>query len=58
MIPHSERIEDHGITEADWPFYLALNQDPRVVRYLADDRSEDAICHAFDVRLPRWDRAG
>ena len=26
-----------------------------VVRYVADDRSENAIRHAFDMRLPRWE---
>lgn len=55
MIPNSERLEYQPITETDWPFFLALNQDPQVVRYVADDRSEGAIRHAFDVRLPRWE---
>ena len=26
-----------------------------MVRYVADDRSENAIRHAFDMRLPRWE---
>lgn len=55
MIPYSERLEYQPITEPDWPFFLALNQDPMVVRYVSDDRSEDAIRHAFEVRLPRWE---
>jgi len=55
MIPYSERLEYQPLTETDWSFFLALNQDPLVVRYVADERSEDAIRHAFDVRLPRWE---
>lgn len=51
---HSEHLEYQQTTEDDWPFFLAINQDPRVMRYVADARSEDAIRQAFDVRLPCW----
>ena len=51
----SERLDHRPITEEDWPFFLALNQDRQVVRYVADDRSEAAIRQLFDVRLPRWE---
>ena len=51
----SERLDHRPMTEEDWPFFLALNQDPQVVRYVADDRSEAAIRLLFDVRLPRWE---
>ena len=51
----SERLDHRPMTEEDWPFFLALNQDRQVVRYVADDRSEAAIRQLFDVRLPRWE---
>jgi len=51
----SERLDHRPMTEEDWPFFLALNQDRQVVRYVADDRSEAAIRLLFDVRLPRWE---
>lgn len=56
MKVHSARLEYQQIIENDWPFFLALNQDPQVMRYVADARSADAIRReSFDVRLPRWE---
>lgn len=53
---HSERLEYRQVTEDDWPFFLALHQDPRVMRYITDARSADAIRReTFEVRLPRWE---
>lgn len=51
----SERLDHRPLTEEDWPFFLALHQDPRVMRYVSDARSEEAIRQLFDVRLPRWE---
>lgn len=51
----SERLEYEPLTEQDWPFFLAIHRDPLVMRYVADDRSEEAIRLLFDVRLPRWE---
>lgn len=51
----SERLEYQPLTEQDWPFFLALHQDPLVMRYVADARDEDAIRLLFYVRLPRWE---
>ena len=51
----SPRLAYHPISESDWPFFLALNQDREVMRFVADPRDADEIRRvAFDVRLPRW----
>lgn len=53
----SERLTYRPIHEDDWPFFLALNQDRTVMRYVADARSPEAIyAEAFAVRLPAWQR--
>ena len=38
----------------DWPFFLALQQDPQVMLYVADPRPVADIREAFDSRLPLW----
>lgn len=48
------RLTCRPITSADWPFFLALQQDPDVMRHVADARSERDIREAFDSRLPTW----
>lgn len=56
MYFHSERLEYRQTTEDDWPFFLALYQDPRVMLHVSDARSADSIRReTFDVRLPRWE---
>ncbi|EMH4164546.1 GNAT family N-acetyltransferase [Pluralibacter gergoviae] len=42
------------LSEADWPLFLALQQDSAVMRYVADSRSEAEIRAAFESRLPTW----
>ncbi len=42
------------ITPQDWPFFLALQQDRQVMRYVAEDRPPEAIRETFDTRLPVW----
>lgn len=42
------------ITPQDWPFFLALQQDQQVMRYVAEDRPQEAIREAFESRLPAW----
>lgn len=51
----SPRLTYQPLSESDWPFFLALNQDPKVMRFVADPRDSDEIRRvAFDVRLPPW----
>lgn len=50
----TERLACHLITPADWPFFLMLQQNPQVMRYVADERSENEIRQTFDSRLPPW----
>lgn len=42
------------IRTADWPFFVALQRDPEVLRFVSDPLSESRLRAAFDVRLPRW----
>ena len=50
----STRITYQQITAEDWPFFVALQRDPRISRYLASARDDEAMRAAFDSRLPRW----
>lgn len=55
MDVRSERLDYRQITEDDWAFFLALYQDPAVMRYITEGRSADAIRREiFAPRLPRW----
>ena len=42
-------LQDH-----DWPFFLALQHDPEVMRFVAEDRPVEAIREAFESRLTPW----
>lgn len=51
----SERLDYRSLTEEDWPFFLSLYQDPRVMRYVSDPLPEARVRELFDVRLPPWE---
>lgn len=51
---HTPRLICTPITEQDWPFFLALQQDIQVMRYIDEHRPQAAIREAFDARLPAW----
>ncbi len=48
------RLSAESLCEADWPFFLALQQNQEVMRYVADSRTEREIREAFESRLPQW----
>ncbi|XUA19398.1 GNAT family N-acetyltransferase [Citrobacter sp. OP27] len=48
------RLSAESLSEADWPFFLALEQNQEVMRYVDDSRPECAIREAFESRLPHW----
>lgn len=48
----TERLSLQSITVEDWPLFLRLYQDPEVIRYISDPRSEAEIRTRFDERLP------
>lgn len=50
----SERLVCTPLVEEDWPFFLALQQHPQVMRFVADERSKSEIRAAFESRLPHW----
>lgn len=39
----TERLSLQSITVEDWPLFLRLYQDPEVIRYISDPRSEAEI---------------
>lgn len=48
------RLRCEPLQPADWPFFLALQQDQTVMRFVADGRTEPEIREAFTARLLRW----
>ncbi|MEJ8323404.1 GNAT family protein [Kosakonia sacchari] len=54
LILFTPRLTCSPITEEAWPFFISLQQDPQVMRYVADARSEHEIREAFDARLAPW----
>lgn len=48
------RLACSPLQEYDWPFFLALQQHPDVMRFVAEDRSVADIRDAFDSRLAPW----
>ncbi len=54
LIFRTPRLICTPLVEEDWPFFLALQQHPEVMRYVSDARSEQEIREAFDARLPLW----
>lgn len=54
----TERLSLQSITVEDWPLFLRLYQDPEVIRYISDPRSEAEIRTRFDERLPARDKHG
>lgn len=48
------RLSAESLSEADWPFFLALQQHQEVMRYVADPRTEREIRETFESRLPPW----
>ena len=53
----SASIDYRPMTAADWPFFLALHQDPDIMRYISAPRSaEDIRTHSFLPRLPPWQK--
>ena len=50
----TSRLTCSPLQEDDWPFFLALQQDPDVMRFVAQDRTVADIRDAFDSRLTPW----
>lgn len=50
----TSRLNCSPLQEHDWPFFLALQQHPDVMRFVAENRPVAAIREAFDSRLPLW----
>ncbi|MCM7514798.1 GNAT family N-acetyltransferase [Enterobacter hormaechei] len=48
------RLTCSPLQEQDWPFFLALQQNAEVMRFVAEDRSEEDVREAFEARLTPW----
>lgn len=42
------------ITEADWPLFCQLHQEPKVIELAFDEPAVDEIRTRFNSRLPEW----
>lgn len=54
MVLHSERLYMRQITTGDWPLFLALHADQRVIQYVCDAPTESQTREKFESRLPQW----
>ncbi|EJB5574242.1 GNAT family N-acetyltransferase [Citrobacter freundii] len=50
----TSRLLCRPLTENDWTFFLTLQQNPDVMRFVTDARTEEEIRTAFNSRLPEW----
>lgn len=48
------RLTCSPLQEQDWPFFLSVQQNPEVMRFVAPARSEADIREAFESRLLPW----
>jgi RimJ/RimL family protein N-acetyltransferase len=51
----TSRLSLTPITEQEWPFFLHLQQDPVVMRFVSDERREAEVRLIFNSRLVRWE---
>ncbi|MFT7682198.1 MAG: RimJ/RimL family protein N-acetyltransferase [Moritella dasanensis] len=54
MLITTERLTMRQITESDWPLFLRLNTEPRVIEKCFDQPCVEDVRARFDSRLPRW----
>lgn len=47
----TSRLTCSPVEEQDWPFYLSLQQNPDVMRFIAEKRPIAVIREAFEPRL-------
>lgn len=50
----SQRLSMRQITEQDWPLFLRLHTESRVIEKCFDQPSDDDIRAKFESRLPNW----
>lgn len=50
----TDRLELKPMTAGDWPFFLELQQQTELMRYISDPLSEAEIREKFELRLPPW----
>ncbi len=52
---YSSRLEYRAIKDTDWQFFLRLNLDRQVMKYICDPLDEQSIrTHYFEPRLQYW----
>ncbi len=51
---NSTRLDYRPLTPDDWPFFLSLQRDDTVMRFVADPRSDAQRMQDFTLRLPPW----
>lgn len=54
---NASRLEYRRLCHSDWPFFLALNSDRRVMSFISDPLDEDTIrLYYFEPRLQAWEK--
>lgn len=51
---YTERLKLRPLTDADWPYFLALNLDPDINQYVREPESEAQILEKFNQRRQTW----
>lgn len=52
---NASRLEHRSLCHTDWPFFLDLNSDRRVMSFISDPLNEETIrLHYFEPRLQTW----
>lgn len=54
LVLTTPRLVMRQLSAADWPFYLSLQSNPAVMKFISDPRNEEAARAGFDTRLPHW----
>lgn len=56
MLPATSRLTFSPVTAADRAFYYALERHPQVMRYVAENRTDDTIEAMFGEACQPWQR--
>lgn len=50
----TSRLTCRPLDQGDWAFFLKLQQNPDVMRFVSDARTEEDVLTVFNSRLPEW----
>ena len=56
LLLQTARLTLRCLRPDDWPFFLELQQNPSVLRYVSAPRTEAELARRFEARLAPWDK--